>query len=110
MYRCALPDFDIRLLFQFLLFHVRFSGSLVNCPSRTGLKKPALLFHILLYLGIKIQRNKRVFFRKSNRLKYRCGSGSGLRNFIFNGSVQVQIQDFSKIWVQVRFGFSGTKI
>ena len=46
--------------------------------------------------------------RESNRLKYR--SGSGLRNFIFNGSVPVQVQDFSKIWVQVRFGFSCTKI
>ena len=40
----------------------------------------------------------------------RSGSGSGSRNFIFNGSVSVQVQDFSKIWVQVRFGFSCTKI
>ena len=29
---------------------------------------------------------------------------------LFNGSVPVQLQDFSKIWVQVRFGFSCTKI
>ena len=35
--------------------------------------------------------------RESNRLKYRSGSGS--RNFIFNGSVPVQVQDFQK------FGF-----
>ena len=48
--------------------------------------------------------------RESNRLKYRSGSGSGSRNFVFNGSVPVQVQDFSKIWVQVRFGFSCTKI
>ena len=48
--------------------------------------------------------------RESNRLKYRSGSGSGSRNFIFYGSVPVQVQDFSKIWVQVRFGFSCTKI
>ena len=56
--------------------------------------------------------------RYSNRLKYRSGSGS--RNFIFNGSVQVQ--DFKnlgsgsvrvhlhqnlKVWV--RFGFVETK-
>ena len=46
--------------------------------------------------------------RESNRLKYRSGSGS--RNLIFNGSVPVQVQDFLKIWVQVRFGFSYTKI
>ena len=45
--------------------------------------------------------------RESNRLKYRSGSGPGSRNFIFNGSVQVQ--DFSKILVQIRFGFSCTK-
>ena len=38
------------------------------------------------------------------------GSSSGLRNLIFNGSVPVQVQDFSKIWVQIRFGFSCTKI
>ena len=49
-------------------------------------------------------------FRESNRLKYRSGSGPGSRNFIFNGSVPVQVQDFSKIWVQVRFGFSCIKI
>ena len=36
---------------------------------------------------------------ESNRLKYRHGSGSS--NLIFNGSVPVQVQDFSKIWVQV---------
>ena len=48
--------------------------------------------------------------RESNRLKYRSGSGSGSRNLIFNGSVPVQVQDFSKIWVQDRFGFSCTKI
>ena len=48
--------------------------------------------------------------RESNRLKYRSGSGSASRNFIFNGSVPVQVQDFSKIWVQVQFGFSCTKI
>ena len=47
-----------------------------------------------------------VLSRGSNRLKYRSCSGS--RNLIFNGSVPVQ--DFSKIWVQVRFGFSCTKI
>ena len=52
---------------------------------------------------------------QSNRLKY-C-SGSGSRNLIFNDSVPVQVQDFSKIWVQLhqnlkvraRFGFIETK-
>ena len=48
--------------------------------------------------------------RESNRLKYRSGSGSGSSNLIFNGSVPVQVQDFSKIWVQVWFGFNCTKI
>ena len=48
--------------------------------------------------------------RESNRLKYRSVSGSGSRNFIFNGSVSVQVRDFSKIWIQIRFGFSCTKI
>ena len=48
--------------------------------------------------------------RESNRLKYRSGFGSGSRNFIFNGLVPVQVQDFSKTWVQVWFGFSCTKI
>ena len=43
-----------------------------------------------------------VLNRESSRLKYRSGSGS--RNLIFNSSVPVQVQDFLKIWVQVRFG------
>ena len=61
--------------------------------------------------------------RESNRLKYRSGSGSGSRNFIFNGSVPVQVQDFFKnlgsgsvrvqlhhnLMVRVRFGFIETK-
>ena len=61
--------------------------------------------------------------RESHRLKYRSGSGSGSRNFIFNGSVPVQVQDFSKnlgsgsvqvqlhqnLKVWVRFGFIETK-
>ena len=51
-----------------------------------------------------------LLFRESNRLKYRSGSSSGSRNFIFIGSIPVQVQDFSKLWVQVRFGFSCTKI
>ena len=61
------------------------------------------------HFKIKIQERAYIC-RESNRLKYRSGSGSGSRNFIFNGSVPVQVQDFSKIWVQVRFGFSCTKI
>ena len=48
--------------------------------------------------------------RESNRLKYRSSSGSGSRNSIFNSSVPVQVKDFSKIWVQVVFRFSCTKI
>ena len=48
--------------------------------------------------------------RESNCLKYRSDSGSGSRNLIFNGSVPVQVQNFSKIKVQVRFMFSCTKI
>ena len=56
------------------------------------------------------RKNLNIFNRESNRLKYRSGSGSGSRNFIFNGSVSVQVQDFSKIWVEVRFGFSCSKI
>ena len=56
--------------------------------------------------------------RKSNRLKYRFGFGS--RNFIFNSSVPVQVQDFKNLGlgsvrlhqnlkVRVRFGFIETK-
>ena len=48
--------------------------------------------------------------RESNRLKYHSGFDSGSRNLIFNGSVSVQVQDFLKFWVQVRLGFSCTKI
>ena len=48
--------------------------------------------------------------RESNRLKYRSIYASCSRNLIFNSAVPVQVQDFSKIWVQVRFGFSCTKI
>ena len=51
-----------------------------------------------------------IIVRESNRVKYRSGSDLGSRNFIFNGSVSAQVQDFSKIWVQVRFGFSCNKI
>ena len=61
---------------------------------------------IIKLVGVVIS----ILTRESNRLKYCSGSGSGSRNFIFNGSVPVQVQDFSKIWVQVRFRFSGTKI
>ena len=57
---------------------------------------------------LKLNIQSTVSIRESNRLKYRSGSGS--RNLIFNGSVSVQVQDFSKIWVQVWFGFSGTKV
>ena len=50
-----------------------------------------------------------VIFKESNRLKYRSGSGSGSRNLFFDGSVSVQVQDFSKLWVQVRFRFTEKK-
>ena len=58
------------------------------------------LFHCSLPLRFRCYTLRNVPSRKSNRLKYRSGSGS--RNIIFNGSVPVQVQDFSKIWVQVR--------
>ena len=48
----------------------------------------------------EIEAMREVKTRESNRLKYRSGSGS--RNLIFNGSVPVQVQNFSKIWVQVQ--------
>ena len=51
-------------------------------------------FSIMRAQGVRLTR-------ESNRLKHRSGSGSGSRNYIFNGSVPVQVQDFSKIWVQV---------
>ena len=46
----------------------------------------------------EIEAMKEVKTRESNRVKYRSGS----RNLIFNGSVPVQVQNFSKIWVQVQ--------
>ena len=62
--------------------------------------------HYLKVLNVVFARHLLTLSRESNRLKYRSGSGS--RNLIFNGSVPVQ--SFSKIWVQVRFGFSCTKM
>ena len=47
-----------------------------------------------------------VLYSGSRSDYYRYGSDS--RNLIFNGSVQVE--DFLKLCVQVRFGFSCTKM
>ena len=55
-----------------------------------------------VFFDLKVLHKNTLISRESNRLKYRSGSGSGSRNLIFNGSVPVQVQDFSKTWVQVQ--------